>query len=182
MHDQTKLEQILSDPSSTAEERAIAERELEALSNPTLNAQYKLAAMDRLAANDATDLESELLRSTRKSDLASIEHYHIGAFCRDRNWTPEARSLFEKWLFKSPTGIEGVTRVGDALRRSDWEEYGGALAEWKDSGFKRSERLIRALESIVQSPDRGNYHDDEAVERARAFLNELRRRAGTVYT
>jgi hypothetical protein len=154
------------------------------LNNPAVSAEQKQAVLEQLGhrANKATNLEGELLRSTRKPDLASIEDYSIGEFCRSRNWTPEARSLFNKWLFASPVGREGVERMANSLRRSDIEEYGAALVEWKDSGFKRSERLIRALESIVQSPDRGNYHDAEAVERARAFLNELRRRAGTVYT
>lgn len=153
------------------------------LNNPAASPEQRAAALDHIgeAANKATDLEGELLRSSRKPNLASIEDYSIGEFCRSCNWTPEARSLFDKWLFKSPTGIEGVTRMGEALRRSDWEEYGAALADWKDSGYKRGERLIRALEAIVQSPDKGNYHDEKAVEKAREFLAELKHRAGAAH-
>lgn len=149
------------------------------LNNPAASPEQRAAALEHIgkAANDATDLESELLRSARKPNLASIEHYDIGAFCRDRNWTPEARSLFEKWLFKSPTGIEGVTRMGEALRRSDWEEYGAALKQWQESGCKDGERLIRILELMADSDNRGCYHASETVQMANEFLSEVRRRS-----
>jgi hypothetical protein len=122
------------------------------------------------------------LQTFAKPDLAGISYFDVYAFCGGRGW-PKTRGLFDRWRaahFTTPSGQKDLERIADYLRKSDLEQFDGALEDWKDFGFKSTERLIAALEQIADSPTRGNYHNDETVEAATIFLTELRRRAGQV--
>jgi hypothetical protein len=158
MQHRNRLEQVLNDPASTAEERELARQRL---------------------GSDPTQLEVELTAALGKPLLA-VEYMDIHKFCRERGWT-NSRALFDRWLtshFQTKAGRRDLQRAAEYLRESDLIEWDASMVEWRDSDWKSPQRLIAALETIAASPARGNYHDALTVEHAAGFLSALRRRVG----
>ena len=162
-HDRDKLEQIINDPASTSEERAVARQEM--------------------GSNSVAHLEAELLQIVAKPDLSAVDYLTLHRFCGERGWQSlPIRELYDHWLgayFKTENGQKNAARIAEYLRKHDFEEWDGAAREWRDSGFKSTSarRLIDVLERIADSPTRGNYHSEETVEGATKFLAEMGRRA-----
>jgi hypothetical protein len=163
MSDIEALQRIIDDPNRCAEDKNIASEALNRINDPVAL------------------LEAELIQSARKSDLASVEYHDIYSFCATHGFSVPAHELFDKWLFVSPVGREGIKKAADSLRQHDFEAWEGAAREWKDSGWKSSERLIAVLQRIADTPRFGNYHCEEVVEGANKFLAEVQRRSGESY-
>jgi hypothetical protein len=166
-HDRSKLKQIINDPASTSEERAIAQQELH--------------------GDPLTQLEAELLQTVAKPDLSSVSFFDAQRFCKDRSFgaSPEiaaaTRQLYDKWLeafFASESGRPYLEQIASHLRDHDFGEWRHAADEWRASGWKSTARLISVLQRIVDSPNHGNYHSEETVEECRLLAVEMRRRAG----
>lgn len=158
--ERSQLEAILNDSASTPEEKAAAQAALGAKADPL------------------TDLEAALLQAVRKSDLASVPYHDIRTLYEAHGFSEPARELYERWLCASEVGLKGIERAAEYLRKHDFEAWDGAMREWKASGWKSMGRLISVLELIADSPNRGNYHSEEAVRGAAKFLVEMKRRTG----
>jgi hypothetical protein len=163
------LEAILNDPASTPEEKAAAQTALCGEADP------------------AERLHAELLETVAKSDLSDVSFFDVQRFCKDRSFgaAPQivaaARRLYDKWLetfLASENGQPYLQQIGEHLRNHDFGEWKYAADEWKASGWKSTARLISALQRIVASRNRGNYHSQETIETAAAFLVEIKRRVG----
>jgi hypothetical protein len=75
------LQQILDDPSRSAEDKQIARQTL-----------------DRI--NPVAQLERELLQATGKSKLGAIDYHDIHKFCTAYGWRePQTMELWWRWLF-----------------------------------------------------------------------------------
>jgi hypothetical protein len=169
MHDKDKLEAILNDPASTAEEKAAAQAALGQEADP----------VERLHA--------ELLQAVAKLDLSGVSFFDVQRFCKDRSFgaSPQiaaaTRRLYDKWLdafLTSESGRQYLQEIASHLRTHDFHEWEFAADEWKRSNWTHSARLISVLERIADSPNRGNYHSEETVEECRLLAVEIRRRAG----
>jgi hypothetical protein len=153
-----RLEQIISDPASTPEERELARQRL---------------------GSDPIQLEVELTAALGKP-LMAVEYLDIHTFCKERGWS-KSRAVFDRWLaghFKTEAGRLDLERIVNYLRQSDLEEWKSGMEAWKESNWTQPQRLIAILQLIADSPNRGNYHADETVETATQFLAALQRRAG----
>jgi hypothetical protein len=154
------LTEVLRDPTRSEKDRDIAR-----------------AALDAAHADRPDPTLSELLQVTGKP-LQQITYHEVHAFCSARGW-PRMRDLYDRWLdayWATERGRKDAERIAGYLRQHDLDEWGAGLRDWKKSNFKRSDRLIRALEVIADSPNRGNYHDPEIVSGASKFLAEMKRR------
>ncbi len=134
------------------------------------------AALDKAQAS-ATDSSSvsELLLFADKP-LAQIAYDDVHNFCSQRGWH-RSRGIYDEWLhahFNTDAGHTELQRAAEYLRKHDIEEWGYALEQWKDSGWKASERLIDVLERITAN--RGGVHAGEVVEHAQQFLMEMKGR------
>lgn len=159
MHqNRNRLEQVLNDSASTPEERELARQKL---------------------GSDPIHLEVELTAALGKP-LMAIEYHDVHAFCTENGWD-KSRALFDKWLashFRTAAGRRDLSRAVEYLREADLNEWDAAMIEWRDSDWKRPQRLIAILELISDSPSRGGYHGVETVENATQFLAAMSRRAG----
>jgi hypothetical protein len=156
MQHRNRLEQVLNDPASTAEERELARQKL----------------------GDPIQLEVELTTTLGKP-LMAITYSDVHKFCGEHGWS-KSRPLFDRWLsihFRSDERRE-LERIGNYLRQSDLEEWDAAMIDWKESNWARPQRLIEILQLIADSPNRGRYHGQEVVENATQFLAALERRGG----
>ena len=160
MPDIEALRRIIDDPNRNAEDKNIACETLKRITDPVAL------------------LEAELLQSVRKPSLGGVEHYDLYLFCASHKFSEPAKALWDRWLFVSPIGRKGVEKAAEYLREHDFEQWNGAALQWKEGNWKDSDRLIRVLQRIVDSPKLGNYHAEEVVEGARGYLTEVRRRAG----
>jgi hypothetical protein len=157
----------------------------EILSNPAISAEHKellLQQLGELSRDPLTRLEADLLQAAAAPDLAAVAYLDVHAYCTQRGWK-HTHPLFDRWRdahWKTEAGQKNLERIADYLRRNYFAEWEQAMGDWKHFEFKSAERLISVLERIVDSPNRGNYHDPETVEGATLFLTELRRRAGQV--
>jgi hypothetical protein len=152
------LSQVLQDPTRSARDKEIA-----------------LAALDVTHARATDAAVSELLLSVGKP-LVQVGYHEIHTYCSERGWR-KTRGVFDQWLeayFKTESGHADADRIAGYLRQHDLDEWAYALEQWKDSGWKASDRLIDVLERIAAN--RGGVHAEDAVEQARQFLTELKRR------
>lgn len=122
---------------------------------------------------------ADLLTQGKARTLAEIDYVTVHRYGAAHGWSPQAMEVFDVWriaYFKTPAGREELARIAGYLRKHDFDQWRSAADEWKDSGYKDGRRLIAALETIVASPQRGNYHHLDTVEGAATFLAEVRRR------
>jgi hypothetical protein len=150
----------------------------EILDNPAVSAEHKERVI--LQIGEQGDPVTELLQTVNKADLASVSYREVHEFCSARGW-PKTRPLYLRWFdayCTTATGQGDVERMAEYLRAHDFEEWRGAAEEWRDSGHKSFSRLIRVLDLIADSPNRGNYHSAETVEECQLLAVEMRRRAG----
>jgi hypothetical protein len=153
------LEAVLADPTRSERDKDIAR-----------------AALDKTQASVTDAAMSELLLQLNKP-LTQISYHEIYAFCGAHGW-PKTRPLYDLWLnayFTTESGRKDAERIAGYLRQHDIGEFGAALEMWRDGGFKSADRLIRALEVIASSPERGNYHDGATVKACKQFLEEMQR-------
>ncbi len=154
------LETVLRDPSRSERDRAVARAALNA------------------AQTRATDSAVSDLLLIADKPLGQIAYHAVHSFCSGRGWR-NTRDVYEQWLqarFNTDYGRADLQRAGEYLRSHDLTEFDAGLRDWKQSAFKSTDRLIRALEVIVSSPERGNYHDAASVDECKRFLAEMRRR------
>jgi hypothetical protein len=158
MPDRQGLEQILSDPHSTPEERAMAQSEL--------------------GPAKAEEDVAELLRYAKTSALEDIPWEDVSRFCSERGWR-KTRDLYERWLhaFFNTEGRKDLERIAHYMRKCDLEQWDFAAREWEDSDWRNTAPLVAVLERIADSPNRGNYHARETVKCAEEFLIEMKRRS-----
>jgi hypothetical protein len=158
------LTEVLHDVTRPESERAIARA---ALNAANVNA----------TSVPTSDLLQELLLASNKP-LQLIPYFEVHAFCTARGWQSQSvRELFDRWrdaYFETQAGRRDAERIAEYIGNHDYEELGHALELWKDSGWKASDRLIDVLERIAAN--RGGVHAEDAMEQARQFLNELKRR------
>ncbi len=156
------LKAVLSDPSRSQREKEIAAAALKANVN---------------ASAPTSDLLQELLLASNKP-LPLIPYFEVHAFCSTRGWQSHSvQELFDRWrdaYFQTQHGRQNAARIAEYVRKHDIEEWGYALEQWKDSGWKASERLIDVLERITANC--GGIHAGEVVEHAQEFLIEMKRR------
>src|SRR5258708_7478176 len=105
-HDRSKLEQIINDPASTAEERAAAQSALGEEADP----------VERLQA--------ELLQTVCKVNLSAVSFFDVQQFCKDRSFgaSPQiaaaTRQLYDQWLdafLASETGRPYLQEIASHL-------------------------------------------------------------------
>ena len=150
------------------------------LQDPTRSARDKEIARTALNATQARATDSALNELLLIADkpLGQIGYHAIHQFCSERGWR-NTRDVYEQWLrarFNTDSGRADLQRAAEYLRSHDLTELDAGLRDWKSSQFKSADRLIRALEVIATSPERGNYHDSPTVEECKQFLAEMRRR------
>jgi hypothetical protein len=76
-HDRSKLEQIINDPASTSEERAMARQEL--------------------GSNSVAHLVAELLQSIAKPELTAVSYFDVQKFCAEHSWSsPSVWELYDR--------------------------------------------------------------------------------------
>jgi hypothetical protein len=159
------LTEVLNDVTRPESERAIARAALD-------------AARVNATSAPTSDLLQELLLASNKP-LPLIPYFEVHSFLSTRGWSKAAREVYDLWLdayFTTDNGRQDAERIAGYLRKHDLNEFGAALEMWRDSGFKSADRLMRALEVIASSPERGSYHDRATVEECKQFLAEMRRR------
>lgn len=161
----------------------------EILNNPAVSAEQRQQAIERIGeqGDPLTRLEAELLQTVAKPDLAAVSFFDVQQFCKDHRFgaSPQiaaaTRQLYDRWLdayLCSETGRTYLEQIASHLRDHDFSQWKDAAENWRASGWRSFSQLISVLERITAN--RGNYHSQETVDGAAAFLVEIKRRAGEV--